>query len=79
MQTTFIKSLHDPLPLKPGEDDDGDDHHDTQGDEIAILPTQLRHVVKVHPIDPGDESQGEEEGRKNGQQLHGIIATLGRD
>ena len=79
MQTTFIKSLHDPLPLKPGEDDDGDDHHDSQGDEIAILPAQLRHVVKVHTIDTGDEGQGEEEGRKYSQQFHGVIAPLGRD
>jgi|GEM_PF-5168011 len=50
------------LSLKPGKDDDRDEHHDTEGNKISILPPQLRHIIEVHPIDPGDEGKGEEEG-----------------
>ena len=35
----------------------GRDHHEHQGDGIAVVPPQLGHVLEVHAIDRADQGR----------------------
>jgi hypothetical protein len=47
--------------------------HHPQQNEIAVFPTQFRHVVKVHPIYSSEEAERDENGGDNGEHLHDVV------
>ena len=40
---------------------------------------QLRHVLEIHSVDAGEETQRHENGHHHGQDLHDLVGALGGD
>src|SRR3954447_5089371 len=60
-------------PIQPPAD--ADDYSDDQ--DVAVLPRQLGHVVKVHPVDPGDRARHQRDRRPGGDLAHVLVLLDG--
>ncbi len=73
----FIQVMTNGLqPTTPPEKSDHHNSHqqeDSPEDKVTVFIFQLRKIFKICPIDPGDEGQGNEDCRKDGQDLHDLI------
>lgn len=54
----------------------GSDNHQSPGKEITVSPAQFRHPLEVHSPDTGQEGQGDEDGRNNGELFHDAVHPL---
>ena len=63
-------------PPKPPEDHQADRSHQAQGQEITVVPPQLRHVVEVHAVNTGNKGQRQKKSGENRQQLHYLVVSL---
>lgn len=65
-----------PEPEKHGEKDG---EHYTDYDEITIFPVELRHIIEIHPINSGNESQWYEDGGNDREDHHNPVHLIGID
>ena len=40
---------------------------------VAVLPAQLRHPLKIHPVPAHQQGEGEEDGGDDGEDLHDVV------
>ena len=53
--------------------------HQSEGEEITIVPFQLRHVLEIHAVDPADDGQRQHDGGEDGQHFHDLVGAVGDD
>jgi len=70
-------SLLDPSPnAKPQNHSSGDRRRHHPEDRISPLPIQLGEMAKVHSIDAGEESKGDEDGADDRQYLDDLVHAI---
>ena len=73
---SFSISLQPLLPFKIIQHKSTYDQHYPQCRKITPLPSQLRHKLKIHPIQTGDERQWNKNGADDGKHFHDFVESI---
>src|SRR6266545_2231434 len=68
--------LEPPTALKHNIERRAHGHHEREGERVAVVPMQLRHMVKIHAVDGADERGSEQDGRPCGNLLDLLVLGL---
>src|SRR5262249_26399979 len=74
-----LTAISEPFPfLKIPIRQSGGDQHNPERHHVTVLPRQLRHVVKIHPIPRPNHHQRRGDYRDQRQQLHHFARLVRR-